>query len=165
MNLSFILHLQDDKTFQADYIFIDGLAFHQQGVKGIFENYGPTKFSNTNYECGFFSNEEQGKTFYELIYKQVTWIGNNEEGFLAELVRFDPEGRMKWSYKGIELSGKSTQKEIESFMDKSAEPIKFSGRDDDNLFSVGGYFQDADDGFFLLLKQGYLIEFHYWSPC
>ncbi|WP_288369315.1 hypothetical protein [uncultured Algoriphagus sp.] len=157
---------QEDKTLDSEYVFVDGLAFHQQGTKSIFEKYGPTQKTDTDYECGFHSNEEQGKTYYQLIYPQITWIGNAEEGYISELVLFDLAGKIKWAYyQEVEFSGKSTQSEVERFFGKQAEPIKIYGRDDKNLFSLGGRFTDADDGFFFLFKEEKLIEFHYWSPC
>ncbi|MCS5489790.1 hypothetical protein [Algoriphagus limi] len=161
-----LLFLLSEKTFLAEYIYVDGLAFQQQGLKSIFEKYGPTKKTDTDYECGFHSNEEQGKTYYQLIYDQVTWIGNAEEGYIPELVVFDSEGEIKWTYfQEIEFSGKSTQYEVENFMKKKAEPIQIYRRDENDLFSLGGRFTNADDGFFFLFKQEKLIEFHYWSPC
>lgn len=157
---------QEDKTLDSEYVFVDGLAFHQYGIKSIFEKYGPTKRTDTDYECGFHSNQEQGKSYYQLIYDQVTWIGNAEEGFIPELVLFDSAGEMKWTYfQEVEFSGKSTQSDVERFFEKQAEPIKFHGRDEADLFSLGGRFTDADDGFFFLFKEEKLIEFHYWSPC
>lgn len=171
VNFTFIFYLlfpyfQVVKTLDVEYVFIDGLAFNQQGIKSIFEKYGPTQRSDTDYECGFHSNEEQGKTYYELIYPSITWIGNAEEGYIAELVLFDPEGEIKWTYyQEVEFSGKSSQNEVEHYFGKLAEPIQIYGRDDENLFSLGGRFTDADDGFFFLFKEGKLIEFHYWSPC
>ncbi|TFV92410.1 hypothetical protein E4S40_16340 [Algoriphagus kandeliae] len=169
--LSFLLPLTFllfpvEKTFFAEYIYVDGLAFRQQGLKSIFDKYGPIQRSDTNYECGFHSNEEQGKIYYQLIYDQVTWIGNTEEGYIPELVVFDPEGEIKWTYfQEIEFSGKSAQNEVENFMEKKAEPIQIYGRDEEGLYSLGGRFTNADDGFFFLFKNGKLIEFHYWSPC
>ncbi|WP_439474287.1 hypothetical protein [Algoriphagus formosus] len=157
---------QEDKTLDSEYVFVDGLAFHQQGTKSIFEKYGPTKRTDTNYECGFHSNEEQSKTYYQLIYPQITWIGNAEEGYISELVLFDSAGEMKWTYyQEVEFSGKSTQSEVEQFFGKQAETIRFHGRDEADLFSLGGRFTNADDGFFFLFKEEKLIEFHYWSPC
>lgn len=161
-----LLLLPNEKTFLAEYIYVDGLAFGQRGLKSIFEKYGPTKRTYHDYECGFHSNQEQGKSYYQLIYNQVTWIGNAEEGYIAELVLFDPEGEMKWTYfREIEFSGKSTQSEVEQFFGKQAKPIRFHGRDEADLFSLGGRFTNADDGFFFLFKEEKLIEFHYWSPC
>lgn len=157
---------QEEKTLDSGYIYVDGMAFGQRGLKSIFEKYGPTKRTYPDYECGFHSNQEQGKSYYQLIYDQVTWIGNAEEGYIAELVLFDPEGEMKWTYfQEVEFSGKSTQSEVEQFFGKQAKPIRFHGRDEADLFSLGGRFTDADDGFFFLFKEGSLIEFHYWSPC
>lgn len=50
-------------------------------------------------------------------------------------------------------------------MGKNAEPIQIDGREEEELFSLGGRFTHADDGFFFLFKEGKLIEFQYWSPC
>lgn len=161
-----LLFAPKEKTFLPEYIYVDGLAFRQQGLKGIFEKYGPTKSTDTNYECGFHSNQEQGKSYYQLTYDHVTWIGNSEEGYIPELVLFDPEGKMKWTYfEEIEFSGKSTLQEVELFMEKKAGPIEINGRDDELLSSIKGRFTDADDGFFFLFREGKLIEFQYWSPC
>ncbi|WP_297336994.1 hypothetical protein [Algoriphagus sp.] len=155
------------KTFLSEYMYVDGLAFRQQGLKTIFEKYGPIKKSPINYECGFHSNEEQGKLFYQLIYPQITWIGSSEDGrFLAERIIFDPEGQLKWVYfQEAEFTGKSTMVEVEEFMGKRAQPIQIQGRDEEKLFSIGGRFTYSDDGFFFLFSQGKLIEFQYWSPC
>ncbi|MFC3417723.1 hypothetical protein [Algoriphagus hitonicola] len=159
--------VQHEKTFLSEYIYVDGLAFRQQGLKSIFEKYGPIKRSPTDYECGFHSNEEQGKTYYQFIYPQITWIGSAEDGrFLADRVIFDQEGQIKWVYfKEAEFSGKSTQAEGEDFMGKNAEPIQIYGREEEELFCLGGRFTHSDDGFFFLFKQGKLIELQYWSPC
>jgi len=161
-----LLFAPQEKTFLAEYIYVDGLAFRQQGLKGIFEKYGPTQSTDTYYECGFHSNQEQGKSYYQLIYDQITWIGNTEEGYIPNLIVFDPEGKMKWTYfQEIEFSGKSSLQEVELFMKKKATPIQIHGRDDELLSSIMGRFTDADDGFFFLFREGKLIEFQYWSPC
>ncbi|WP_026953725.1 hypothetical protein [Algoriphagus vanfongensis] len=157
---------QEEKSLEPAYIFVDGLSIRQQGVTSIFEKYGVTKHSPTDYECGFFSNEEQGTRFFKLNYQQLTWIGNAEGVYFVDMVRFDPAGEMKWSYyKEAEFSGKSSQEEVEHFLEKSAEPIQIKGREEEDLFHLGGQFKNQDDGFYFLFHKGKLIEFHYWSPC
>lgn len=157
---------QVEKSLEPAYIFVDGLPFRQQGVKSIFEKYGYTRHSPTDYECGFISNEGQGNSFFKLNYQQLTWIGNAEGVYFVDMVRFDPEGEMKWSYyKELEFSGKSSQEEVEHFLGKSAEPIQIEGREKEDLFHLGGQFKNRDDGFYFLFHKGKLIEFHYWSPC
>lgn len=157
---------QEEKSLELAYIFVDGLSIRQQGVKSIFEKYGYTRHSPTDYECGFISNEEQGNSFFKLNYQQLTWIGNAEGVYFVDMVRFDPEGEMKWSYyKELEFSGKSSQEEVEHFLGKSAEPIQIEGRESEDLFHLGGQFKNRDDGFYFLFLKGKLIEFHYSSPC
>lgn len=59
----------------ADLKF-SGLEFSSE-KELIWETLGKVVEKRVYYECGFHSEDEQGKAFYELNYSSITWIGND----------------------------------------------------------------------------------------
>lgn len=143
---------------------LSGLEFSSE-KELIWETLGKVAEKQVYYECGFHSEDEQGKAFYELNYPSITWIGNDEEGFILDKLVFDPKGQIKLNYKNHVFSGKTSQKELEDLFNQKSEPIEVFGRDNENLQNISLWFEKSDDGCHFFFKEGKLIEFGYWSPC
>lgn len=170
MSLTFILIFslfcrlpENNETIRPDEISFESLKFNSKKAV-IWENLGEVKPKRVYYECGFYSEEEQGKPFFELIYADVIWLGN-EEDYLLEKVMFDTKGETKLRYRNVIFTGKTTQGELEELFNQKSESIKVSGRENENLESIGLSFEKRDDGCLFFFKNGKLIEFGYWSPC
>lgn len=147
----------------ADLKF-SGLEFSSE-KELIWETLGKVVEKRVYYECGFHSEDEQGKAFYELNYPSITWIGNEAEGYTLRKLIFDSKAQIKLNYKSYVLTGKSTQKELEDLFNQKSEPINVFGRDNENLQNISLWFEKSDDGCHFFFKEGKLIEFGYWSPC
>ena len=141
-----------------------GLEFNSE-KELIWKTLGKVGEKRVYYECGFFSEDEQGKAFFELAYPSATWIGNDEEDYTLDKLIFDPEGQVALNYKNLFFSGKTTQKERDDLFDQKSEPIKVFGRENENLEWIGLPFENGDDACRFYFKDGKLAEFGYWSPC
>lgn len=161
----FSFNLQEERTFDAAKFTLDGISCFRATEEEIKKTYGDVALTETDYECGFFSNREQKNIFYELIYPNIKWIGNSKKGYQIDEIQFDPEGMIQLKYEDLTFTGKTTQKEIEELFSKEASSINYQDRVEKDLKQLGNLFTNSDDGFHFLFHKGVLIEFHYWSPC
>lgn len=157
--------LQEIKeSINPDDLKFSGLDFNSE--KGlIWKTLGKVEEKRVYYECGFFSEDWQGKAFFELNYPSVTWIGNDEEGYSLDKVVFDQKGQVTLTYKNLVFSGKTTQKDLEHLFGEKSEPIVVSGRENENLEWIGLPFENRDDACHFYFIDGKLVEFGYWTPC
>lgn len=152
------------ESINPDELKFTGLDFNSE-KELIWKTLGKVEEKRVYYECGFFSEDEQGKAFFELNYPSATWIGNDEEDYSLDKVVFDQKGQITLNFKNLVFSGKTTQKELEHLFNQESEPIKVSGRDNENLEWIGLPFENRDDACHFYFKDGKLAEFGYWSPC
>jgi hypothetical protein len=155
---------QETKFINPDDLRFSGLEFSST-KELIWETLGKVEERRVFYECGFHSEDEQGKAFYELNYPSFTWIGNEAEGYTLNKLIFDSEAQIKLNYKNHVFSGKTSQKELEDLFNQKSEPINVFGRDNENLQNISLWFEKSDDGCHFFFKEGKLVEFGYWSPC
>ncbi|WP_268033802.1 hypothetical protein [Algoriphagus sp. PAP.12] len=158
-------NLQEKTTFDASKFTLDGISCFQTTEAEIKKTYGDVVLTETDYECGFFSVDQPGSPYFQMIYPNINWIGNSKEGYQIDEIKFDPEGKIQLKYEDFVFSGLNTQEELESFMGEKSNSIQIHQRDDEVLRSLFNYFDKSDDALMLILKGGKLIEFHYWSPC
>ena len=152
------------ESINPDDLKFSGLDFNSE-KELIWKTLGKVEEKRVYYECGFFSEDEQGKAFFELNYPSATWIGNDEEGYSLDKVVFDQKGQVTLNYKKLVFSGKTTQKELEDLFNQESEPIVVSGRENENLEWIGLPFENRDDACHFYFKDGKLAEFGYWTPC
>ena len=144
-----------------DLIEYNGLKF--LCVKSeIIENLGnPHKTYSPNYECGFLSSDEQGIPFITLDYEKIKFTGTDKENYLIEQVIFENDNSINLSYGEFILNCETDSTDlVEIFGEKLEERLT------DNF--TGGiiiFHAKNDDGVRLLLKDGKLIKWQYWSPC
>ena len=69
-------------NFDLDKIKFNGLVL-KTTKKVIAEKFGQGRRVETNYECGFFTNDLPGGPYYQLVYTDFTFIGNDKEYFLS----------------------------------------------------------------------------------
>jgi hypothetical protein len=148
--------------FDLKNIKFKGLEFSTT-KESIIKSFGQGKRVETNYECGFFTNDQEGGPYYQLVYADCNFIGSDKEKFFyLENVDFDALGSIRLNYNGIVLNGKTTEEE---FVKIFGEKVKdnFVKHDDHNTFLL--YSKGADDGAVFWFKNGRLSKFEYWTPC
>lgn len=128
------------ESINPDDLKFSGLDFNSEKDL-ILKTLGKVEEKRVYYEWGFFSENEQGKVFFELNYPSATWIGNDEEGYSLDKLVFDQKGQKTLNYKNLVFSGKTTQKELEELFDQESEPLKVLGRDNENLKCIGLSFE------------------------
>ncbi|SHG71033.1 hypothetical protein SAMN04488109_1508 [Chryseolinea serpens] len=128
----------------------------------IIKSFGQPKRVDTNYGCGFFSNDQPGGPFYQLVYTSFNYIGSDSGKFFLENVTFDLKGQTKIKYGESELSGQTSEADfIKIFGSKAKELLEESPNKDTVLL----YSKDSDDGAIFTFKNGKLFKFEYWTPC
>ena len=146
--------------FDLKKIKFKGLEFSTT-KQTIIKTFGQSKIVDTDYECGFFTNDQPGGPYYQMVYPEFTYIGSDKEKFYLQQVNFDSKGQIIIKYGDKDLSGLTT---VEQF-------CKIIGDTSDNIFqkpdrdSVLIYSKDSDDGAIFTFKNGRLIKFEYWTPC
>jgi len=94
-----------------DELKINGIRFSSD-KKTILEVFGkPVKQFAPHFECGSLS-DEQGETFYTLQYKFLNWTGNAKRGYLVDDLLIQPNPAYHVTYKGRDLSSRTTVKEF-----------------------------------------------------
>lgn len=122
----------------------------------IIKTFGKPKIVYTDYECGFYSG-----LYYQLVYSNFNYIGNDKEDFCLEHVRFEPLCIITIKYIEKELSGPTTKEEISKIIGGTFENIFEKPDDDSELI----FFKGGDDGIVFTFKNGKLLTFEYSSPC
>jgi hypothetical protein len=158
-----------------DDLKINGIGFSSD-KKAVLKAFGkPVKQFAPHFECGFLS-DEQGETFYTLQYKFLNWTGNAKHGYLMDDLLIQPNAAYHVTYKGQDLSSRTTIKEfialsgvhttrIETGVGNPEDLIKFFK--DPNLKTTSIELQDkgADDKYIFYFFHGRLCKIEYWSPC
>lgn len=147
------------QTIEAEKFKFGDLGF-RSSKEEIVKVFGePKRISEPNYECGFLSSSEQGKTFYLLDYKNIQFVGNEKDGYVID--KFNLTYGMSFTYDGVKL-------DMDSDLDKLIEVFGiqlFGSFHDSSTDSKLIRFQDSDDGIIFYLKDGRLSKLSYWSPC
>jgi len=160
MSLLTIVTYGQVKDFDLGKIKFNGIGFIAS-KQTIIKTFGQPKIVDTDYECGFFTNEQPGGPYCQLVYTDFNYIGSEKENFCLQKVNFDPKGKVIIKYGDKELNGLTT---VEQF-------CKIIGDTCDNIFpnpdrdSVLVYSNDSDDGAIFTFKNGRLLKFEYWTPC
>lgn len=132
---------------------INGLLFDLSKQSIIKEFGNPQKVFRPNYECGFFSESGQGEEYYAIKFEHFQFIGNDREGYQLEKFDFTND-KIKITYKGIVLSGKTTRKDFNKIFDLTI-----------NTDWIGLWYKDADCQLIFNFKGGRLSNMEFWSPC
>jgi hypothetical protein len=128
----------------------------------IVKLFGQGKRVDTNYECGFFTNDQPGGVpYYQLVYTDFNYIGSDKDNFYLERVNFDQKGKIKIRYGSTELSGLTTWEEFLKIFGKQAKNNS-DKEDSDSVLLISG---STDDGVRFTFRKGRLFRFQYWTPC
>jgi hypothetical protein len=154
ISLFTILIFAQDKTVSYQDFKIDGLYFIAN-KEDIIKKFGkPIKIFRPNYECGFFSDNEQSDgPYYSLQYAYLKFTGNKLDYQLEEVL-FSQKMKNKITYKNQVLSYKTTKKEFEKI---------FGVKLDENEIILR--YRNADDALLFSFINGFLAKIDYWSPC
>lgn len=121
----------------------------------ILKEFGkPNRTFEPKYECGFFSEAEQGHKYFSLDYGNLKFTGNKKQGYQVEEIQFSSRQQNSITFAKNLLSYKTTIKEFEVIFG-----IKVSGNET-VLYNKG-----ADDGLICKFSRGRLTKMEYWSPC
>ena len=132
---------------------IDGLILKLNKTV-VVKHFGePVRIFEPKYECGFLSEAEQGQKYYSLQYIFLTFTGNENGDYILEKIEINPDLKNRITYKGKELSSKTTKQEFEIMMGMKIDDTKLI------------YFKNCDDGMIFIFKNGLLNKIEYWSPC
>jgi hypothetical protein len=147
-------------NFDLDRVKFKGLGL-KTTKKEITKLFGQGRRVETNYECGFFTNDQPGGPYYQLVYSDFNFIGSDKEDFYLQSVDFDPKGKMKILYGDKILNGQTTKEEfVKMFGDIVSE--HFNNPDNKAIVLIAN---DRDDGARFTFKDGRLVKFEYWTPC
>jgi len=164
--LTILLTLITICSFGQQYNFdLDKVKFEGLGLKTtkkiIIEQFGRGRRTEVNYECGFFSTDQTGGPYYQLVYTDFNFIGSDKEDFYLQSVDFDSKGKMKINYADKVLNGRTTKEEfIKMFGDIVRE--HFNNPENNAIVLIAN---DRDDGARFTFKDGRLTRFEYWTPC
>jgi hypothetical protein len=147
--------------FNLREIKFNGLGFSEK-KDVIIKTLGKGKIAQPEYECGFYSNDQPGGPFYQIIYPGFNYIGSDKERFILEIVSFDPKGEVKMKCGDEELSGLTTRSNFIKIFGEYARKYFEEHPDDDSILL---HSKGSDDGGTFIFKNGKLVRFRYWSPC
>lgn len=150
-----------ERDFDFNKVSFRGINFSAT-KETIINAFGQPKIAQTEYECGFFTNDQPGGPYYQLVYPDYNYIGSDKERFYLEHVHFDIKGAVKLQYGNRVLSGLSTKADIiEIFGDRAKTYFKENPGEESILLLS----ESSDDGVVLTFKGNTLIKFQYWTPC
>jgi hypothetical protein len=147
--------------FDLRNVKFKGIEFSATREK-IINAFGQGKRVETNYECGFFTNDQERGPYYQLVYVDFDYIGSDKDKFFLQHVTFDTKGEIKIDYRDKELSGQTTKDDfVKIFGDKVSEYFeKYPDKSSILIYSKG-----SDDGAIFTFKDNKLSKFEYWTPC
>ena len=150
-----------DATFQLSKIEFDGLPFYtnKQLIEGKF---GTGEIDTPRYECGFFTDDQPGGPYHQLVYSGFNYIGSVSEKFLLESVNFELCKDHQLKYDGVVLNAQTTQEIFSKIFGKYASDHFKEHPDNDGIILM---VPDNDDGARFTFKNGKLVQFEYWSSC
>ncbi|MFC6996695.1 hypothetical protein [Rufibacter roseus] len=150
-----------DTTIDSKLLRLKGLPLIAD-KSSIVKTYGrPLKVDQPNYECGFYSHDSI--QYFQLWYKHLNFIGNDEEKYILENIKFHLNSSLSLEYGHWKLNSKLTKtafvqifgiSELDSFTDRK-----------NGVTEILMFFNNSDDGMIFSFKDDHLIEATYWSPC
>ena len=117
-----------------------------------------------NYECGWYSSQEQGQKFYELRYPRVRFIGNSKEGYVIEYVYFSAKGPTL-TYGGQPLSERTTVADLQRLFGQGTHAEKIKTAEMPQGQEAVSVSSKHDDAAIFWFSHGRLVKFEYWTPC
>ena len=127
----------------------------------VIKAFGQPKIVYPKYDCGFFSDEWTGTSYYQLTYGDFNFIGSDKENFVLEKVMFDYNGKVLLKYGDKTLSGQTTKTELAEIFGENAKELFERYQDKDAVLLL----TKDDDGVRFTFKDGRLTKFEYWTPC
>lgn len=124
-------------------------------------NFGePANVEIPDPECGPFKSKA-GNTFYQYMYNNFNYIGNETKGFQIENIKFDSKGKIELLYKGQKLTGAISIREFENIFNlPKGNPL--TNKEDG---SIVFYTTAGDEAVTFYFQSNKLLNFEYWNPC
>ena len=114
----------------------------------------PKKVARPAFECGFFSEQEQGRPFFELHYPGTTWIGNGQEGFSLKHLSLQ-SGAYSFRYQNTSISAGMHKEALCNLFG-----IEIQATD-----SMSVRLDETEMVLEFLFEQGKLVEIALLTPC
>jgi hypothetical protein len=160
LSLIVSISFAQQSSLDLDRINFKGLGL-KTNKKEINKLFGQGKKIDTNYECGFFTNDQPEGPYYQLTYNNFVFIGSDKGAFYLQSVDFDSKGVTILNYGNKIFSGTMTKEEfVDIFGDIAKEHFKDPKNDKIVLIANG-----RDDGARFCFKDGRLVRFEFWTSC
>lgn len=95
------------KDFQLSKLTYRGIPFTSE-KEVIVSKFGEPKIEYPNYECGFYADEETNR-YYQLHYDHCDWIGNENENFIIEHIKFENDNLEPLIYGDYRFDGNTSR--------------------------------------------------------
>jgi len=158
--------------FDPTLIFINDFTIKNLSFKSskkqIINAYGSkVKIDEPNYECGFLSSDWQKKSFYQLLYEDIVFIGNEEDGYIIEKIVFNSKSSHKLIYKNQIIDYKTTFQDLQNiFGQNQMRKLNNNSDNHDQYIIPSGFSKNAsEDAYIIYLNKGKVMKIEYWSPC
>ena len=156
-----VITFGQQKEFDFDEIRFRGLGISATR-EIITKSFGQPEIVNTDYDCGFFTNDQPGGPYYQLVYEGFNYIGSDKEKFYLEHINFDSNGQIEMQYGDMELNGLSTKADFIAIFGDRAKTYFKENPGEDSILLLS---HESDDGVVFTFKGNRLIKFQYWTPC
>jgi hypothetical protein len=150
-----------ERNFELKKIKFKGLEFSATKNQ-LVKAFGQGKKVDTNYDCGFFTNDQASGPYYQLVYADFNYIGSDKGNFYLQYVNLGKKGSVKIKYGDKELSALTTKDEFVKIFGEWVNDY-FVKHTDHETFLL--YSKNSDDGAVFTFKNGRLYKFEYWTPC
>ncbi len=152
-----------NQIFMSDLSF-KGLSFlssKQEIIRAMGKAY---KLVESEHECGFLSSIEQGQKYYQMIYKDITFTGNDTQKYLIEKMEFKPGYHYSLAFKQYRIDSETTIEDLHLIFGKN-QLRKLKPENDHSQYIMQTHPQSDDAYIFTFNKKGKLTRLEYWSPC
>lgn len=149
------------KAFDFSILKFKGLDFSVP-KETLISTLGQGEINSPQYECGFYSNDQPGGPYYQIVFNSFNYIGSDSEKFILEHVHFDSDSSLSIQYGKWLLNGYTTKADLFEIFGDYVKTY-FANNPDNNDILI--FDKSGDDGVIFTFKNERLIGFQYWSPC
>jgi hypothetical protein len=150
------------QNIEFNKIEFRGLKFLSSKNEIIKKIGNPLKIYEPNYDCGGLSSEWQGVDFFTLDYGNIKFTGNDNDGYLIEEINFVNDKSFALIYDNYTLNSET---KLINLIEVFGKQILLQIKENQPIQVIIINSSEIDDGIKLVLKDGKLIKFLYWSPC
>jgi|SRR5688572_15143496 len=155
--------LAQESKIDKSQLRLKGLKFDSE-KKVIIETFGkPKKTFEPKNECGFRSEAEQGKKYYQLTFDHLAFLGNESEKYGIEFIEFSDKSKIALQYGKFKFDHRLTIDDLIKIFGKGIK--KEINHQKNGNIEILVNFKNREDGLIFNFKSGNLVRIDYWSPC